>query len=339
MYLYAIIFRSFLSENKMFPVHITFYNPKSEPMKKLMLFLLCTVFFTCNNQAQLPADYDGNTYDTIVIGSQTWLKKDLRTTHYLNGVAIPNVTDSASWANAITGARCYYNNDSATFSPIYGALYNWYILSNVNNKICPQGYHVPSDAEITTLENFLGGVLVAGGKMKEDGTLHWLPPNNGATNSSGFTGLPAGMRFFDQSYKYHGQNYFFFSSTSHPADSTYAYGRYLYYLDTGIERDPYPKNVGLCIRCIKDPGTGYEDLDYQQEIKLFPNPADKNITIDIATGLKLNITIYNTTGEIVLQTPARNSSNDIDVSKLSSGLYLIRISGMDLTVQRKFNKK
>lgn len=128
----------------------------------------------------------------ITIGTQTWTNKNLQTAFYNNGDAIPEVQDTTQWANLTTGAWCYYNNDPA-LGAIYGKLYNWY-AANDPRGITPQGWHVPTEVEWTTLQTHLGGVSVAGGPLKAIGTVYWLSPNSGATDSSGFTALGAGRR-------------------------------------------------------------------------------------------------------------------------------------------------
>lgn len=141
-------------------------------------------------------DYDGNYYHAITIGTQTWLKENLKTTHFANGDPIPNVTDATAWTILTTGAYCYYNNDPK-LGEIYGALYNWFITNDPRGLIV--GYHVATDSEWTTMKAYLGNVMdesldTSGGKLKETGTTHWKEPNFGATNSSSFTALPGGAR-------------------------------------------------------------------------------------------------------------------------------------------------
>jgi uncharacterized protein (TIGR02145 family) len=136
------------------------------------------------------SDIDGNDYKTIQIGIQEWMAENLKTTKYNDGNSIPNVTDFIEWSDLITGVYCWYKNDASAYKATYGALYNWFTVST--GKLCPAGWHVPSDAEWTTLYGYLGGAGVAGGKLKETGTTHWISPNTGATNSSGFTALPGG---------------------------------------------------------------------------------------------------------------------------------------------------
>ena len=131
----------------------------------------------------------------IVICSQRWMTKNLKVSTYRNGNIIPQVTDPAQWANLTTGAWCYYNNDPATAS-VYGKLYNWYAVTDPRG-LAPTGWHIPSLTELNTLATCLGGDPVGGGKLKEAGMIHWVTPNTGATNSSGFTGLPGGTRYDD----------------------------------------------------------------------------------------------------------------------------------------------
>jgi uncharacterized protein (TIGR02145 family) len=138
------------------------------------------------------ADIEGNVYPVIVIGAQTWMAENLRTTKYNDNTDIPLVTDNSGWIALTTPGYCWYNNDMATFKNTYGGIYNFYAVNT--GKLCPSGWHVPSDDEFTTLTNFLGGINVAGGKIKEAGTNHWTSPNTGATNESGFTALPGGQR-------------------------------------------------------------------------------------------------------------------------------------------------
>jgi uncharacterized protein (TIGR02145 family) len=136
------------------------------------------------------SDIDGNEYKTIQIGSQEWMAENLKTTKYIDGKSIPNVTDFQEWSNLTTDAYCWYKNDSTAYKASYGALYNWFTVNT--GKLCPAGWHVPSDAEWTTLFTYLGGTWIAGSKMKEIGITHWNNPNLGATNESGFTAIPTG---------------------------------------------------------------------------------------------------------------------------------------------------
>ena len=187
-------------------------------------------------------------YPSVSICNQKWMDKNLDVTTYRNGDTIAYVTDPAAWAALTTGAWCYYNNDPST-NATYGKLYNWFAVNDPRG-LAPAGWHVPSDAEWTTLEICLGGEAVAGSKMKVTGTTTWTSPNSGATNSSGFAGLPGGLRlsnygFFDL------RNYgLWWSSTEvSTADAWY---RYLYYFNTSIIRTTFPKTHGFSVRCLRD---------------------------------------------------------------------------------------
>ena len=133
-------------------------------------------------------DQQGNVYKTIVIGTQEWMAENLKTTVYRNGNAIDNIIDNTQWIGLTTGAWASYNNDSQYDCP-YGKLYNWFAVADPRH-VCPTGWHEPTDAEWTTLTDYLGGEEVAGGKMKSAGTQYWIGPNTDATNESGFSGLP-----------------------------------------------------------------------------------------------------------------------------------------------------
>lgn len=194
-------------------------------------------------------DYDGNVYNTVTIGTQCWMKSNLTVKHYRNGDTIANVKTNAQWLTLTTGAwSVYYNKDSV--NAIYGKYYNWYAV-NDSRKICPAGWHIPSDAEWNTLIVFLGDSTVAGGKMKEAGTAHWNSPNSGSTNESGFTALPGGYRNGYSGIFYHlGVDNYFWSSTE--ADAQNAWYRFLNDVTTNIYKRSYIKSSGFYIRCTKD---------------------------------------------------------------------------------------
>jgi uncharacterized protein (TIGR02145 family) len=192
-------------------------------------------------------DIDGNIYPTIKIGSQEWMAENLRTTRYRDGTSIPNVTDDIGWSNANYGAWCLNIIDSS-FEHLYGNLYNWYAV-NDGRGLCPTGWHVPTDTEWTILTNFFGGLTVAGGPMKEVGTAHWNSPNTGATNASGFTGLPGGLRDFIGSFITFGNTGHWWSSTESGASGWY---RVLYYNGGTVGSDNEDKRLGLSVRCLRD---------------------------------------------------------------------------------------
>jgi len=166
--------------------------------KYLLLFFVFLLIVASFEKTTIAQDFepvidlDGNNYNTITIGNQIWLAENLRTTKYNDGTVIQLVTDKRAWKILSTPAFCWYNNDT-TYKNLYGALYNGYAVST--NKLCPEGWHISTDGEWITLIKFLGGEKIAGGKLKESGITHWLEPNAGATNESGFTALPGGTRY------------------------------------------------------------------------------------------------------------------------------------------------
>jgi uncharacterized protein (TIGR02145 family) len=198
-------------------------------------------------------DKDGNHYNAVRIGNQLWMVENLKTTKYSDGTAIPNITDGTTWAATTSPAYCWYDNDASTYKDTYGGLYNRYAV--MTGKLCPIGWHVPTNEDWTTLGTYLGGNAVAGGKLKEAGTAHWLSPNVGATNESGFTGLPTGYRY-DGDGTFHNINVDknhsdMWSSTL--VSECCAYYRTLYsHLAELIVRTDGQWKSGLNVRCLKD---------------------------------------------------------------------------------------
>ncbi len=209
------------------------------------------IFITgSSSSATTITDIDGNIYNIISIGTQIWMKENLKVTKYNDGTAIPNVTDA--WAGLTTPAYCWQNNDEGTNKAVYGALYNWYTVNT--GKLCPSGWHVPSDAEWTGLTTFLGGESIAGAKLKETGTTHWTNPNTGATNETGFTALAGGSRTGEfgngSGFSVPGLNGVWWSATTISGSTVWR--RYMTNSNTIVSRDFSYKFDGLSVRCIKD---------------------------------------------------------------------------------------
>ena len=222
--------------------------------KNVKLFAL-TLFCTglTGLHAQTVKDIDGNVYKTVTIGKQVWMKENLKTTKYNDGKTILLVTDNKAWGALITPAYCWFNNDEVVSKNKFGALYNWYTVST--NKLCPKGWHVPTDEEWTKLTTFLGGEGVAGGKLKEKGTTHWESPNVGATNESGFTALPSGDRNYAGVFDLTGSNVIYFRSngywwSSSELQAGNAYYRRLYNSFSDVYRSPSVKQYGYSVRCL-----------------------------------------------------------------------------------------
>ena len=190
-------------------------------------------------------DIDGNFYPSIILGTQEWMQQNLQVTKYRNGQDLINAVTNSSW-NTTNGAYGIYGGSNVN-NTNYGKLYNWYAV-NDSRGLCPTGWHVPTTIEWSTLENYLGGTSVAAGKLKTvDG---WNTPNLGATNESGFTGLPGGYRFTDGTYWYNLQIAQWWTSTN--ANTTIAHASRLYYQNEGVINSTYDKKIGSSVRCLKD---------------------------------------------------------------------------------------
>jgi uncharacterized protein (TIGR02145 family) len=199
------------------------------------------------------ADVDGNSYKTVKIGDQTWMAENLKVSKYSDGTSIPNVTDNTQWSNLTTGAWAYNNNDAANNAK-YGKLYNWYAVSptsNGNKNVCPTGWHVPTDAEWSVLTDYLGGNNTdVGGKMKEVGTTNWKSPNNIASNTSLFTGLPGGERKSNGSFYGIGIVGYWWSFTENNTNDVWY--RDLYFSEGYVYRNSKDKGIGNSVRCLRD---------------------------------------------------------------------------------------
>lgn len=191
--------------------------------------------------------YEGQIYNTVQIFSQCWLRENLNV-----GIMIPGAQNMSN--NDMIEKYCY--NDDSVNCITYGGLYQWveimqYTSTQGAQGICPIGWHIPSDEELTALTTYFGGEDIAGGPMKEAGTTHWNPPNSGATNSSGFTALPGGIRDMDGSFKSLGRQGDFWTSTTYGVP--YAWIRRLYNDITNAYPAPMDKDTyGFSLRCVLD---------------------------------------------------------------------------------------
>lgn len=196
-----------------------------------------------------PITYRGHCYETVKIGSQCWMTENLVATKYNDGTDIPHVTDSNIWSGLLSPGFCWYDNNLANYGNSYGALYNWYSVNT--GKLCPDGWHVPSDSEWLSLSVYLGGEIVAGGKLKDFSTDYWNSPNTGATNESGFTGLPGGYCGIDEPLFYAvGDNGNWWSTTEVAEEFTFIWSTYS--TDSNFSRGLASKRNGLSVRCLKD---------------------------------------------------------------------------------------
>ena len=193
-------------------------------------------------------DIDGNFYETILVSNgQEWMAENLKACRYANGDSILHLDVSFDWANTNDGAWAIINNNPNHLET-FGKLYNGWAVSDPRN-VCPDGWHVPTNDEWTLFHSVNGGMSYGGGAMKVTGTTLWLSPNTGATNASGFTGLPGGRRLSGGDFQeIYGAGFWWTSS----GNSATLNNRVLYYSSNGVWAGTLGKGEGLSVRCIKD---------------------------------------------------------------------------------------
>jgi uncharacterized protein (TIGR02145 family) len=216
--------------------------------------------FTTKNNV---SDIDGNVYNAVQIRTQTWMKENLKVQHYNNGDPIPNITDNNTWSNLSTGACCDYSNDPANTNT-YGHLYNFYTVAD-SRKLCMTGWHVPTDADWTTLTDYLtnnsfgyqgsgndiGKSMASVSVWKSNSAAGTVGNDQTSNNASGFSAVPGGYRsnsngnFIDIT-----QSAFFWSGSILDANNTLY--RSLRFDNSLVDRQGFSKNGGLSIRCVKD---------------------------------------------------------------------------------------
>lgn len=199
-----------------------------------------------------------------------------------------------------------------------------YATAEASQGACPDGYHLPTDAEWTELGVSLGGNNIAGGKLKSTGTDLWQAPNTGATNESGFTALPAG-EYDDTHYWLLGRNAVMWSSTE-TGGSTCKY-RILSYDDTELRPFNFYKNFRYSVRCIKNSTSGINEIgNIERNFKISPNPASEKVLIQLSEGTNypLDIYFYNPLGKLLKISSLQSNNSEIDVTDLPSDLYFVK---------------
>ena len=218
-------------------------------MKNVFLVIMVVLMFGCSkDSAETPptnistiTDIDGNVYETVVIGNQTWMKSNLNVSKYQDGTTIPEEKNPVKWAALTTGAWCYYDNKPEN-GKLYGKLYNWYAV-NDKRGLAPTGTSIPTDVEWTTLTKFIGSE--AGEKMKH---VDWSSDLKVA-NSSGFTALPGGICISNGDFYFIGKYGYWWSSTGRVTNV--AWNRSLGYNSTIVCKSYDDRNYGFAVRCIK----------------------------------------------------------------------------------------
>jgi uncharacterized protein (TIGR02145 family) len=301
--------------------------------KNTILFSLCFLN-SITGFSQTVNDVDGNTYNTVSIGNQVWLTENLKTTKFNNQDPISLVTDNTLWSTQTEAAYCSYQDDNLLANE-YGNLYNWHVVNDIRN-VCPTGYHVPSILEWEELIDFLGGAAVAGGKLKEAGLAHWMDPNTGATNSSGFTLLPSGWRANNNGF-YENLSYmaYVWSSTSVDAQSSSII--LVGYDSPACYTSDSHILTGLPIRCLKDETASIMENQDHLPIMVYPNPAKNVITIESKQNIEIEI--YSIEGQKIKSVKLINNKTDINVLDLASGVYILNALTDIGIVTHKFIKE
>jgi len=308
-------------------------------MKKLILFLL---FISPKLVAQI------TNLPNVTIGTQIWQSSNLDVTTYSDGTPIHQVTDPTTWSNLTTGAWCYYNNDSAN-NATFGKLYNWYAVAGIydtnsfndaslRKSLAPQGWYIPSDSDWTTLSDYLGGATVAGDKLKEAGNSHWLAANGTATNSTGFTALPGGLRdSVDGSFSDLGDLGYWWSATEY--NFNLGWYRRLGEANGTIYRVYYNKALGSSVRCLKNQTFSTIENELSSKIRLYPCPINNVLNVETDNSISIQaIEIYTIQGQTVVSDQSAQNSYKLDVSNFTTGTYIIKIITDKGSVYKKLLK-
>jgi uncharacterized protein (TIGR02145 family) len=321
-------------------------NMISTYMKKIFFVTFVIMLFSIDLIAQeRVTDIDGNVYQTVTIGTQVWMKENLKVTKYRNGDSIgttyPDTLDYFS-ESAPKYQWAYDGNDS--IATIYGRLYTWYAITDSRN-VCPNGWHVPTVAEWTTLINFLGGASIAHGKLKETGTTHWQSPNSDATNESGFTGLPGGSHWPEINFDYIRIGGHWWSATS--ANSYEAWRLMLNYQYMGANTvlSSADKKIGWSVRCLRDTPAGVDDSEKKEQIpdefnlnQNYPNPFNPTtvISYQLSAFSNVKLSIFNVLGREVAtlvneKKPAGSYTVQWNAAGMPSGIYFYRLQAHQIS--------
>lgn len=283
-------------------------------------------------------DQEGTPYRTVHIGDQVWMAENLMTGHYRNGDPIPVINASGGiWQNTVTGAACWFQDDSATYGCPYGKLYNWYAAGD-NRGVCPSGWHVPSTSEYQTLVSFLGAT--AGGKMKTQGVQYWTGGNLGGSNESGFSGLPAGTRWGD-SYVEMGALAHYWTSTTDQVGMVNSDLVRLHYDATGVDFFTWDNRRGQAIRCVQDEGsTGVtQSGDSQGALSVHPNPNHGQFTVAMELLGLVYLQVFDARGRQVhnevFQANGSKTQRTLDLSGLAKGGYTVRVRNAGAVVTQQ----
>jgi uncharacterized protein (TIGR02145 family) len=246
----AFIIAFYVLSEMLFAQNTINIHTSQGPVNTFSLSQIDSIYFTYETPSSNVTDIDGNIYKTVTIGTQVWFSENLRTTRYRNGdLIVTTIPVTKDILSEVTPKYQWAVNGDQSMVSVYGLLYTGYVVTD-GRKLCPIGYHVPSDAEWRSLIDFLGGFTIAGGKMKEAGNNHWITPNTGADNSSGFLALPAGSRAAFGAFNDIGMVGWWWSY------SDYITGLGLFinlpYNVSEVNRNLNSKYIAYSVRCVRD---------------------------------------------------------------------------------------
>jgi uncharacterized protein (TIGR02145 family) len=315
-------------------------------MKNILPFTVFVALALPGN-AQTVTDIDGNVYNTVTIGTQVWMVENLKTTHYADGTPILKVTGNSNWGilEITSKAYCWYNDDSATNANTYGALYTWPAAMNgvTSNSlspsdikdVCPTGWHLPNSAEWAVLNDYLGG---DGGKLKD--TTHWISPNTGATNETGFTALPGGSRNTAGEFDGVGYRGTWWSSTDggcRPAPMCGALTQELDHSSTQVGESNNSTHVGFSVRCLRDNSISIINSIIPDKLIIYPNPATEKLYLKNINYANTTLMIFDLQGKQVLI--KQIDSDPIDISNIRKGIYVVKLICSENVLISKFIKE
>jgi len=301
-------------------------------LKKALL--PCLLLIAIQSEAQTITDIDGNIYNTVTIGSQTWMQENLNTTRFRNGDIIATTTMPVN-NDTSSIFQWPYNNDTNNIAS-YGRLYTWYAATD-NREICPVGWHVPSKTEWETLVNYLGDDWTSGSKLKETGTTYWISTDSTVDNSSGFSARGGGARGNPSGFNNFGKTAFFWSSTQFGSGGFARGHTLLLHAQNSICTSSVAVgNSGGSIRCIKDQAIGVENKAVKNEVYIYPNPSNGKLSIELNTSSGTKLAIYNAQGKLIYTDSDINTSFvQLQLSE-APGLYHIIIQSGSTQIQKSF---
>lgn len=317
--------------------------------KKLQNLVVLVLFFTlaiAKAQVTFTDSRDGNVYSVVQIGTQVWMAENLRYLPSVSESTTESTTDSYFYVYGYNGTDIVAAKSTTNYST-YGVLYNWPAVmhgansssSNPSNiqGVCPNGWHVPSVAEWNQLATFLGGSTVAGGALKQTGTMLWNSPNTGATNSSGFSARPSGKLDSWDGFDGLGNYGHWWTATEDDEFNSTAFD--LGYNYSQLFSEEVAKSYGFCVRCISNTPLSNPTNEARFGLSVYPNPASNFINISISKVENISVTIFDMIGKQVFLGNFMSNLEIIDVSLLSKGIYLLDITINEYKYQIKFVKE